>query len=209
VRAAEALERTAERIALEATNSRADAHDVGPREAREALLLAGDELMASARRLRVVAAQERDRPRTVRSVRPLDGPVALGPLRLDPATREVRVAGEEVRLAGKEYALLRVLISEPRRVFTRASSCGRCGGSRPTPAFGPEPSTRTRAGFASASTAAPTATSSRTSGGSATASPTSRRARRGPDAPPTESRWGFSRPGALSVPTCQPARHAA
>ena len=81
--------------------------------------MAGDELMASARRLRVLAAQERERARSVRSVRALEGPVALGPLRLDPATREVRVAGEAVRLAAKEYALLRVLISEPRPVFTK------------------------------------------------------------------------------------------
>jgi hypothetical protein len=56
VKAAEALERTAERIALEATDSRADAHDIGPRDAREALLLAGDELMASARRLLVATS---------------------------------------------------------------------------------------------------------------------------------------------------------
>jgi hypothetical protein len=69
VKAAEALERAAERIALEATNTRADAHDVGPRGSREAPLLAGDELMASARRLRILAAQERERPPSVRSVR--------------------------------------------------------------------------------------------------------------------------------------------
>jgi DNA-binding response OmpR family regulator len=128
VRAAEGLERAAERIALEATNARADAHDVGPRDACEALPLAGDELMASARRLRVLAAQERERARSVRSVRALDGPVALGPLRLDPATREVRVAGEAVRLAAKEYALLRVLISEPRPVFTKGELLRAVGG---------------------------------------------------------------------------------
>ena len=43
----------------------------------------------------------------------------LGALDLDPATREVWVGGERVRLAAKEYALLRVLITEPRRVFTK------------------------------------------------------------------------------------------
>jgi DNA-binding response OmpR family regulator len=38
---------------------------------------------------------------------------------VNPWTRRVQVGGREVRLANKEFALLRVLASEPRRVFTK------------------------------------------------------------------------------------------
>lgn len=45
------------------------------------------------------------------------GPIRVGPLSLDPASREVSVSGRSVALANKEYELLRVLASEPTRVF--------------------------------------------------------------------------------------------
>jgi DNA-binding response OmpR family regulator len=48
-----------------------------------------------------------------------DGPLRVGEVSLDPARREVRVSGREVRLANKEFELLRVLASEPERVFTK------------------------------------------------------------------------------------------
>jgi DNA-binding response OmpR family regulator len=48
-----------------------------------------------------------------------DGPVRVGELVIDPATREVRIGEREVELANKEFALLRTLASEPRRVFTK------------------------------------------------------------------------------------------
>jgi DNA-binding response OmpR family regulator len=48
-----------------------------------------------------------------------EGPRRVGELVLDPATREVRVAGRRVELANKEFALLRALASEPTRVFTK------------------------------------------------------------------------------------------
>jgi DNA-binding response OmpR family regulator len=48
------------------------------------------------------------------------GPLRVGEIVVDPARREVRVAGESIRLANKEFALLRMLASEPTRVFTKA-----------------------------------------------------------------------------------------
>jgi DNA-binding response OmpR family regulator len=48
-----------------------------------------------------------------------EGPCRIGELAIDPATRKVRVAGELVELAAKEFALLRALAADPRRVFTK------------------------------------------------------------------------------------------
>jgi len=48
------------------------------------------------------------------------GPIKVGDLSVDPASREVRVGGELIELAKKEYELLLMLASEPRRVFTKA-----------------------------------------------------------------------------------------
>ncbi len=48
------------------------------------------------------------------------GPLRVGEIVVDPARREVRVAGELVQLANKEFSLLRMLASEPTRVFTKA-----------------------------------------------------------------------------------------
>ena len=48
------------------------------------------------------------------------GPLRVGEIVVDPSRREVRVAGRPVRLANKEFALLRMLASEPTRVFTKA-----------------------------------------------------------------------------------------
>ncbi|MDX6663648.1 MAG: two-component system, OmpR family, response regulator [Solirubrobacterales bacterium] len=47
------------------------------------------------------------------------GPLRVGDLVVDPASRQVTVAGEPVELANKEFVLLRTLASEPRRVFTK------------------------------------------------------------------------------------------
>jgi DNA-binding response OmpR family regulator len=46
-------------------------------------------------------------------------PVRVGALELDPTTREVRVGGRKVVLSAKEYALLRALAADPKRVFTK------------------------------------------------------------------------------------------
>jgi DNA-binding response OmpR family regulator len=51
--------------------------------------------------------------------RPAAGKVRVGALELDPIARQVRVRGEPVHLSKKEFALVRVLASEPTRVFTR------------------------------------------------------------------------------------------
>jgi len=48
-----------------------------------------------------------------------DGPVRIGDLLIDPVTRQVKVGKRVVELANKEFALLRTLASEPRRVFTK------------------------------------------------------------------------------------------
>ncbi len=50
---------------------------------------------------------------------PREGPRRVGDLVIDPATRSVRVGERAVELANKEFALLRVLASDPTRVFTK------------------------------------------------------------------------------------------
>jgi DNA-binding response OmpR family regulator len=49
-----------------------------------------------------------------------EGPRRVGDLVIDPATRSVRVGERHVELANKEFALLRVLATDPTRVFTKA-----------------------------------------------------------------------------------------
>ena len=51
--------------------------------------------------------------------RPLRGCLRAGDLEVDPPSREVRLRGERVILSQKEFALLRTLIAEPGRVFTK------------------------------------------------------------------------------------------
>jgi DNA-binding response OmpR family regulator len=48
------------------------------------------------------------------------GPIRIGELTIDLATRSVDVAGRQVSLANKEFELLRALSKEPQRVFTKA-----------------------------------------------------------------------------------------
>jgi DNA-binding response OmpR family regulator len=50
---------------------------------------------------------------------PTRGRLRAGPLEVDPPSREVRLHGERVVLSQKEFALLRTLVSEPTRVFTK------------------------------------------------------------------------------------------
>jgi DNA-binding response OmpR family regulator len=54
-----------------------------------------------------------------RCARRRQGPLRVGELVVDAVARRVRVAEREVALANKEFALLRTLASEPRRVFTK------------------------------------------------------------------------------------------
>jgi DNA-binding response OmpR family regulator len=51
--------------------------------------------------------------------RPAAGRLRVGPLTLDPTSREVRVDGERVELSQKEFALLQMLATEPTRVWTK------------------------------------------------------------------------------------------
>jgi DNA-binding response OmpR family regulator len=48
-----------------------------------------------------------------------DGPIRVGDLEIDPIRRRVIVGEREVALAKKEFTLLRVLASDPSRVFTK------------------------------------------------------------------------------------------
>jgi DNA-binding response OmpR family regulator len=48
-----------------------------------------------------------------------EGPRRIGELVIDPLRRRVTVGEREVPLAKKEFALLRVLASDPTRVFTK------------------------------------------------------------------------------------------
>jgi len=62
-------------------------------------------------RLRLRAVLGRTRPRRTL------GRLRVGPLELDPPSREVTVRGRRVALSQKEFALLRALATEPTRVF--------------------------------------------------------------------------------------------
>jgi DNA-binding response OmpR family regulator len=48
-----------------------------------------------------------------------DGPRRVGEIVIDPAQRRVSVGGREVALSNKEFSLLRVLVSDPSRVFSK------------------------------------------------------------------------------------------
>ena len=48
-----------------------------------------------------------------------EGPQRVGDLVVDPARRRVWVEGRDVKLSNKEFSLLRALISDPIRVFTK------------------------------------------------------------------------------------------
>jgi DNA-binding response OmpR family regulator len=48
-----------------------------------------------------------------------DGPCRVGDLVVDPVRRKVTVGAREVPLAKKEFTLLRVLVTDPTRVFTK------------------------------------------------------------------------------------------
>lgn len=50
---------------------------------------------------------------------PRSGPIRVGPLTVDSASRRVAVGEREVQLANKEFELLRALAAEPSRVFTK------------------------------------------------------------------------------------------
>jgi len=51
--------------------------------------------------------------------RKVEGRLRVGPLEIDPPTREVKLRGRKIPLSQKEYALLKAISSEPTRVFTK------------------------------------------------------------------------------------------
>ena len=61
-----------------------------------------------------------------------EGPRRVGDLVLDPARRRVWVDGRDVALSNKEYSLLRVLISDPIRVFSKQELLEEVWGFRTT-----------------------------------------------------------------------------
>jgi DNA-binding response OmpR family regulator len=54
-----------------------------------------------------------------RRLHPQDGPSRVGDLVIDPLRRKVAVGEREVPLSKKEFALLRMLATDPTRVFTK------------------------------------------------------------------------------------------
>jgi DNA-binding response OmpR family regulator len=50
---------------------------------------------------------------------PAHGRLRAGPLEVDPPAREVHLYGERIVLSQKEFALLRTLVTDPTRVFTK------------------------------------------------------------------------------------------
>lgn len=51
--------------------------------------------------------------------RKIEGRLRIGPLEIDPPTREVKLRGRKIPLSQKEYALLKAIAAEPTRVFTK------------------------------------------------------------------------------------------
>jgi DNA-binding response OmpR family regulator len=65
-----------------------------------------------------------------RGARGRNGPSRVGELVIDPARRRVTVGGRRVELSKKEFALLRVLATDPQRVFTKEELLERVWGFR-------------------------------------------------------------------------------
>jgi DNA-binding response OmpR family regulator len=59
-----------------------------------------------------------------------EGPIRVGELLIDPARQKVMVGDREVHLAKKEFTLLRVLASDPTRVFSKDELIRDVWGSR-------------------------------------------------------------------------------
>jgi DNA-binding response OmpR family regulator len=62
-----------------------------------------------------------------------DGPLRVGELVVDPARRRVWLGRRSIELSAKEFSLLRVLATDPHRVFTKRELLGQVWGYR-TPA---------------------------------------------------------------------------
>lgn len=58
------------------------------------------------------------------------GPIRVGEIVVDPTRRKAWVGGEEVQLAKKEFSLLRMLASDPHRVFSKRELLNQVWGQR-------------------------------------------------------------------------------
>jgi DNA-binding response OmpR family regulator len=58
------------------------------------------------------------------------GPITVGPLRIDPAARCVEVDGASVRLTAREFELVALLATDPSRVFTKKEPLREVWGKR-------------------------------------------------------------------------------
>jgi DNA-binding response OmpR family regulator len=59
-----------------------------------------------------------------------DGPCRIGELLVDPARRRAWLGRQELKLSNKEFSLLRVLASDPHRVFSKRELLGEVWGYR-------------------------------------------------------------------------------
>jgi DNA-binding response OmpR family regulator len=59
-----------------------------------------------------------------------EGPITVGPLRVDCAARRVEVRGVPVRLAAREFELVALLATDPGRVFLKKELLREIWGSR-------------------------------------------------------------------------------
>ena len=66
-----------------------------------------------------------------KSERPAGSSLTCGPLRLDRTARQAFVSGTEVRLTPTEYAILKLLMSNPSRVVTKSLLLERLSGDTP------------------------------------------------------------------------------
>ena len=66
-----------------------------------------------------------------RGERPVDSVLTHGSLRLDPDARQVFAEGAEVRLTPTEYAILKLLMSNPTQVMTKSLLLERLSGETP------------------------------------------------------------------------------
>jgi DNA-binding response OmpR family regulator len=58
------------------------------------------------------------------------GPLRVGEIVVDPGRHRVWVGGREVRLSKKEFSLLRILSTDPHRVFSKRELLGEVWGYR-------------------------------------------------------------------------------
>ena len=112
VRAITAAAHEEERVPVLGLVPRADLNRLEPSLGLDDFALHPVDIEEVGARLAMLAGRETRTPEQ-------NGQVVLGDLRIDPTRYEVWVGSRQVALTFKEYELLRLLSSEPGRVFTR------------------------------------------------------------------------------------------